>query len=360
MFRRQQFTLLLGLLLLLPVTHAEDIIFFQDFGCDGGPNDNCGAATTPQTWNLVQGVGGPGSTTDVKYQSTDLGVTETIYADRSTRNEGGGVPNDMGFSVTGRNWDIHDGDDNPYVAGYHTQNQGGGTITADNPLMSGNMLGHEDENYDNHEDNYYQIDGIQLATNIDSAQLMFDFDSWINALVDGHSDVDGFAVAIATGGGNFSRLDPTVASDMQYRLLGEVNDPDGNLGDGSLNNLIGESTSTNADIFGFDGHVNLDPGNLPPNYNAPIGNGVMAGTAMFDLSGLAGETISLRFAFATNSSGALQEGINIDNIKVTQTCTDPGSGPACNPPGGGEIPEPASLALALIGLTAAYRRRRKG
>ncbi len=328
MFRNTQLTLL-GLLVLLamPAAQAEEIIFFQDFGCDGGVNDNCGAATTPQSWSYV------GGTATYQTFNAQYGVTETISADSSTRIE----DNPSNFSVTGRNWDIHDGDDNPYVSGYKDPG------SATNPNMSGNMLGHEDENYDHHEDNYYQIDGIQLASNIDSAQLMFDFDSWINGWVDGYKDVDGFAVAIAVGGGGFDLLNPTGDSDMQYRKLGDVGVPDGNIGDGSLNALVGESTAYGADIYGFDG------------WDSTMN---MAGTAMFDLSGFAGQTISLRFAFASNSSGSLAEGINIDNIKVTQVCTS-GSGPDCDTPPGTGVPEPASAALALLGLTAMVRRRRR-
>lgn len=313
-------TLLIAFVLALavPSAHALEIIFFQDFGCDGGSNDDCGAATTPQSWTQVN------SNPD-RYVSNNpnyAGVTETINSDNSTRIEG----NPSNFSVTGRNWDIHDGDDNQWVSGYKDPD-----TDADNrnPNMSGNMLGHEDENYDYHEDNYYQIDGIQLSSLLTDIQLMFDYDSWID------SDVDAFGVAFSTDGGNdFNILNPTNDSDMQYRDVGTSSD------DQSLNYLLGESSGT---VRGFDG---MEPG------------GDMAGTAMFDLSGFAGQTLSLRFAFATNSSGSLKEGINIDNIKVTGVCTS-GSGPDCDQPPGTGVPEPGSLALAMLGLTALYRRRQR-
>ena len=320
-----------------PIAYSAEIIFFQDFGCDDGTDgssDSCGAPTTPQVWNQVANPDGNGGET---YESTDnvWGVTETIRVDASTRVE----PNPSPFSVTGRNWDIHDGDDNEWVSGY--KDPGSNT----NPNMSGNMLGHEDENYDVFEDNYYQLDGIELADNLIEATLMFDFDSWID------DDVDGFGVAISTDGVDFDLLDPTGDSDMQYRLLGMVNIPDGNEGDASLNELLGEGTTTGDDIIGFDGHDGVDE----------FGNAVfteMAGTAMFDLIGFAGDTISLRFVFASNSSGSLQEGINIDNIKVTAMCAD-GELPDCDTPPGGGVPEPSTLALAMLGLTFAYRRRVK-
>jgi hypothetical protein len=79
---------------------------------------------------------------------------------------------------------------------------------------------------------------------------------------------------------------------------------------------------------------------------------------MFDLSGFEGQTVSIRFAFTTNdlNSGS-GDGINIDNIKITGVCAGGTSGPNCSPPPGGGVPEPASLGLALLGLTAVWRRR---
>lgn len=336
----------------LPAT-ADEIIFYQDFGCDGGTSDGCGAATTPQDWTLVSGDAG----SDVKYESTnaDWGVTETLFSDRSTRDE----TNPSLFSVTGRNWDIHDGEDNPYVSGYRDPSS---DPAMRNENMSGNMLGHEDENYDQYEDNYYQIDGIDIASNTVSATLEFEFDSWIRGfLANGYDDVDGFAVAYAVGGSSdFSRLDPTAASAMQYRLLGVACNPDSVIGDRSLNALTGESTTCGSEIWGFDGHGTTGT-TLSGSADA------MAGTALFDLSGLRGQTISLRFAFASNnaynacgdssSCASVAEGINIDNIKVSQVCVS-GSGPDCEPPGT-SVPEPASVALALLGLTAYARRRRQ-
>ena len=288
----------------------------------------CGAATTPQTW--VEGPNaydlGDGGNTYTSNNPNFAGVTESITADGDTRvlTHGSQPAN---FSVTGRNWNIHNGAQDPWISGYRP----GG----DNPNMSGNMLGHvgsvdaegniTNPNYDNYEDNYYQIDGIVLHADLTDIQLMFDYDSWIE------SDIDGFAVAFDFDGGtSFELLDTfTMDSDMDYRNLGSS--------DQSLNNLVGES----GDVIGFDGNA----------------GGEMAGTAMFNLStvGAAGQTLSLRFAFASNGSSH-QEGINIDNIKVTGIC-DPGS-PDCDPPGTG-APEPGSLALALLGLTAVYRQRKK-
>ena len=298
---------------------AVEMIFLQDFGCDGTGDENCGGvATTPQTWNQLPNTWDPGDGGET-YQSnnpTYVGVVETIRVDGDTRSV---TSTPAAFSVTTRNWDIHNGEQNPWVSGYRD---------GSNTDMQGNMLGHVDANYSNWEDNFYQIDGIILDADLTDIQLMFSYDSWIE------DDIDGFAVAFSfDGGADFDLLNPTGSSDMQYRDLGDS--------DQSLNNLVGEA---GPDVMGFDGH---EP------------NGDMAGTAMFDLSavGAAGQTLSLRFAFASNGSSQ-QEGINIDNIKVTGTCPPGSSGPNCGPPGT-VVPEPGSLALALLGLTAIYRHRKK-
>lgn len=305
----------------MPSAHALEIIFFEDFGCDGGGNDNCGAATARPNWTQI---GNPDThRADTNY----AGVTQVISSDSSTRVSASG-DNPSNFSVTGRNWDIHDGDMNTWVSGYKEDSDNVQDSANENENMSGNMLGHVRANYDNYEDNYYQLDGIALDSLLTDIQLMFDFDSWIS------NDVDAFGVAVSTDGSNFDLLNPTGDSDMQYRPVGSSSS------DQSLNVLLGEPSGT---VQGFDGQE---------------AGGRMAGTAMFDLSDFAGQTISLRFAFASNNSGSLEEGINIDNIKVTGVCTS-GSGPDCDQPPGTGVPEPGSLALAMLGLTALYRRQRK-
>jgi PEP-CTERM motif len=228
-----------------------------------------------------------------------------------------------------RNFNVHDQGTNPYAGG----NGSAGDLMKWNPNMEGQVLGHVFANYDNYEDNYYQIDNISLSNKLTDMQLMFDFDSWIRA-----DTPDGFAVSINDGSG-WGLLNPTAASDMQYRTIGTI-------GDSSLNALSGQSTSTGSPIIGFDGWDNA--GN-------PID---MAGTAMFDIANsFAGSTISLRFAFASGASFEA-EGINIDNLKVTGVCTS-GSGSDCGGPSGGGVPEPGTLTLAMIGMAAAYRSRKK-
>ena len=268
---------------------------------------------------------------------------ELVVADSSTRT----VSNSSPFSVTGRNWDIHHASTNPYAGGQSGSNT--------NPNMGGQVLGHVYNPYDRYEDNYYQINDIDLSSDWEDISLMFDFDSWIS------SDVDGFAVSVRTTGG-WDLLDPTSASDMQYRNLGS--------NDTSLNALSGfnggDCNGTNlgsGSVCGFDGHEN---------------GGHMAGVAMFDLTNLAGNTIDLRFSFASDVSGGAgnngglntcsnlattsscrtEEGMNIDNIKITAICINGNQGPGCDGGPGTGVPEPSSIALMMLGATAMYRRRK--
>lgn len=265
-----------------------------------------------------------------------LGANESIYADSQTRwvncsfslcgkaTTWGSGSDNYGTYQDVKNFDVHHQSTNPYAGGN------------DNPNMMGQVLGHVKPNYDAYEDNYYQIDNIALSSSMTDFQLMFEFDSWIQS-----DSPDGFAVAISSNGGSsWSLLNPTAGSDMQYANIGTV-------GDSSLNALTGQPTSGGSTIRGFDGFDNY--GNMID----------MAGTAMFDIANTyAGSTISLRFAFASGASSEA-EGINIDKVKVTGVCTS-GSGPDCDdPPSGGDIPEPGSLALAMLGVAAVYRSRKR-
>ncbi len=265
-----------------------------------------------------------------------LGANEFIYADNQTRTVS------CSFSLCGqgqsysngyiKNFDVHHQSTNPYAGG----NGNAGDPMKHNPNMMGQVLGHVKANYDGYEDNFYQIDNIALSSSMTDFQLMFEFDSWIRS-----DSPDGFAVAISSNGGSsWSLLNPTANSDMQYAQIGTV-------GDSSLNALTGQATYGGAPIIGYDGFDSY--GNMID----------MAGTAMFDIANTyAGSTISLRFAFASGASSEA-EGINIDKVKVTGVCTS-GSGPDCDdPPSGGDIPEPGSLALAMLGVAAVYRSRKR-
>lgn len=292
---------------------AAEMIFYNDFENGLGANESI--VIDP----------GEGSGIDTRWVScafSQCGHAETW----------GTGPDSSGTYQNVRNFDVHHQDTNPYAGG----NGNAGDPMKHNPNMSGQVLGHVFANYDAHEDNYYQIDNISLSSAMTDFQLMFEFDSWIRS-----DSPDGFAVAISSNGGSsWSLLNPTANSDMQYANIGTI-------GDSSLNALTGQPTSSGSIIRGFDGFDSA--GNMID----------MAGTAMFDIANTyAGSTISLRFAFASGASSQA-EGINIDGVKVTGVCTS-GSGPDCDDdPSGGDIPEPGSLALAMLGVAAAFRTRRR-
>ena len=252
------------------------------------------------------------------------------------------------------NWGVHKNSTNPYA--------GGGSFSGSDPTgmvnnemaKAGNhVMGHVFANYDDHEDSFYQISNLTLDAGKTWDKLTFDFDSWIE------SDIDGFAVSIRTGNGTgagditnngWSLLNPIAGTAMQYSDLGD--------NDSSLNDLSGFDPSSDDcgtlgsigpdGVCGYDGHGG--------------GSDMMAGVAMFDLSQFGSQKIDLRFSFASDgntggncyngggvtiyNSCASAEGINIDNIVVT--ADHPGT----------SIPEPTSLALMLLGATAAYRKRR--
>lgn len=289
-----------------------------------------------------------------------VGGPEQIIADSSTRTVS--CPASLcPFSETGKNWDIHHQSTNPWAGSNGNGTPGAGPATGKyNPNMSGQVLGHVYANYNHHEDNYYEIGGIDLASDWDDINLMFDFDSWIS------SDVDGFAVSFSTNGGSsWDLLNPTSASDMQYRNLGG--------GDESLNHLSGYNNGSNSSNGDDCGSIGTIGGSQVCGYDGHENGAKMAGVAMFDLTDLAGNTIDLRFSFASNYSSGnnscsslstttscrTEEGINIDNIKITAICENGNQGPGCDGGPGTGIPEPTSLALMMLGATAVYRRRKQ-
>ena len=300
---------------------AAEMLFYNDFENGLSANPNARGATEFIAIDPGEGTAGI-DTRWVSCTFSNCGQAETW----------GTGPDSSGTTQSVRNFDVHAQGTNPYAGG----NGNAGNTMKHNPNMMGNVLGHVYANYDPHEDNYYQIDNIGLDSALTDISLMFEFDSWIQS-----DSPDGFAVAISDdGGSSWSLLNPTASSDMQYATIGTV-------GDNSLNALTGQSISGGSPIVGFDGWDSN-------------GNAIdMAGTAMFDIANTyAGSTISLRFAFASGASSQA-EGINIDKVKVTGVCTS-GSGPDCDdPPSGGDIPEPGSLALAMLGVAAVYRTRRR-
>ena len=273
----------------------------------------------------------------VYHQDFESGLNaneEIVFADNQTRHVSGNP-----HAVTGRNWDVHHKDTNPDIDGSGTYGQSAN--------LQGNVLGHVYKSYDNYEDNYFQVNDLSLSNQLEHLTLKFDFDSWIER------DVDGFAVSVCNGTAGscgstgtsahhgFRRIDPTTGSDMQYRDLSSTNPYDNSL------NKIADGDDSHATVFGFDGAVNDSTW------------GTWAGTAMFDLSDYAGQTIALRFAFASDSASDSTAGINIDNIKVTGKCANGSTNPDCSQPNTG-VPEPTSLSLALLGMAGLYRRRSTG
>ncbi len=322
------FPVLLALLPTLPVA-AEEIIFFEDFGCSGAAGTRagggvCDGGERPGVgWTQIANPDAQGGET--WRTGAASGVNQVVRADSSTASV---VSAPSNFSVTTRNWDIHDGSQIARISGYRSgSNQ-------PNTNMQGNMLGHVKSSStlpSTNEDNYYQINGLALAaaSGLESATLSFDFDAFI------YGDGDGFGIGVSTDGGNlFSLLLPSLGSAMQYTTL--------NAYSGDLRDLIGAG-----------------PGNTQLGFK---GGGVdRAGVALFDLSMFAGQTISLRFAYTSNGNNAgSAEGVNIDNIKVAQVCRAGHSGADCRPPPGTSVPEPAALGLALLGLASLTHRRRPG
>ncbi len=197
--------------------------------------------------------------------------------------------------------------------------------------MSGNRVGHAGSSfYNDLEQSVYtfRID----ATGFELTKLSFNFDSELRD--SGTLDIDGASLVAYTGA-----FDSDVTGDNSYTLLNTNNGEFvyENLGEGRLDNAQ----------FG---------GGLDRGFNN-INN--EQGTAMFDLTGLGfdDQIVNFRLAFGSGNTSN-SDGIAFDKFKLEGSdCT--GSGGSCEPPGGGGIPEPGSLTLAMLGLVGLYGARKK-
>ena len=167
--------------------------------------------------------------------------------------------------------------------------------------------------------------------------MSFNFDSEI-----GNGSADG-ASLVAYGG---NTLNKTFTGAVGYSLL-QTNTGTGNgefayrdIGGGQLDNAQ----------FGSNAGSDLA---FNPNGNQ---GALKTGTALFDLSGFTNQIVNFRLAFGSNGSNN-SDGIAFDNFNLTGSdCT--GMGGSCEDMVA-SVPEPASLALAMIGLAGAYDMRKK-
>ena len=285
-----------------------------------------------------------------------------------------GLPDGAISTGAERTWSVRDSGGswiNTNNLGVHNRETncfaGGSCGSTVNPNMSGNVMGHITANYDNLEASYLEVKlDLSLFTQA-NRQLMFDFDSWIS---DFDHD-DGFNVVAYTiddpnANGGFAQnwietepngisnhilLTPTLESDMQWNQ-----DAGSGASYTKLDDVSGFYDPQGPDSFnGHDCSFIETPTN-PNNTGQPCRDSEMMGVAMFDLSAYEHDIFNLRFSFGSGTA-SFEEGINIDNIKVTGDCINGGTDPTCQP--GQGVPEPASLALAALGLTALYRRRSK-
>ena len=271
------------------------------------------------------------------------------------------------------NWGVHDGSQNTWASGgssYSNPNMAGYDLNDNNNGVLGHIDGWRNSNgdgYHNQERSAYEItlDFTGWESGAKSKSLMFDFDSWIQGSSD---NGDGFNV-IAYNGGQFNGAGsgkPTYGS-----LNPDQNEMVGNLPAGwqvldPILDLAGwdnELTGGMISEMQYDDVAPLSGTQLDEvsgtRYNAFTGYSpsLMAGTALFDLSGFSGLT-TIRFSFGSNSGGSA-EGINIDNVKVAGICEGTADGPSCQPGNTPGVPEPGSLALAALGIVALRRQQLK-
>lgn len=204
--------LALALTAAMPLAQAE-IIFFENF--DSSVGWSAWSAATTETDSPSDG-----STNNATKRSRTVTAAPTIKETIRVDNDTASLTA-QSFSVTSRNWDIHDGSRNVQVSGYRAGqfiDTSAPVVQTTNSNMAGNMLGHVDDGWsgtdlpNGNEDNYFQLDGIKLDLDMRSMQLTFDFDASL------YSDGDGFAVAYSIDGVNFDILNPAASSAMQYTL----------------------------------------------------------------------------------------------------------------------------------------------
>lgn len=240
--------------------------------------------------------------------------------DSGTMGGVGGSPYTVKSTVNGSlhtNWRVHNGSGT---------NSGAkpGTYSG----ASGNMVGHNGF-YSNKEKSIFTFSVD--ATGFDNLSLMFD---WGAILRD--STYDGVSLIAYTGTLNTST---TGAPTADYTLL---TDTTGGLA---------YSVNTGGYLSGAQ-YGSPDYGTVT-GYNGSGSPYAEGGTAMFDVSGagFSNEVVNFRLAFGSSNSNN-SDGINFDNFKVTGDCIGD-----CGP--GGGVPEPGTLTLAVLGMAAAYRTRRK-
>jgi hypothetical protein len=203
----------------------------------------------------------------------------------------------------------------------------------DNAAISGNRVGHYNGFYNANERSIFSF-SID-ATGFDLTKLSFDFRSILRDY--GNPDRDGASLVAYTG-----TFNETTLGNNSYQLLSTNNgefvyenvDPNSQLDEAQF------GTPNTGPFTGFANDVNNE------------------GTAMFDLTGLgfSNEIVNFRLAFGSTDSYN-SDGIVFDNFKLEGSdCTGPGG--SCQM-GGGSVPEPASLALAMIGLAGIYGARKK-
>jgi hypothetical protein len=234
-----------------------------------------------------------------------------------------------GNSSANAGWSVHNGN-----------SSGSTTVGGTNNMQVGHNGIYNNGYYNKREQSVYTFSVD--ATGFDNLSLMFNYDSLISS-----DDFDGASLVAYKG-----TFNATTIGNSGYTLLNPSSGfPYEPLSGGDGAQLAVAQFGAAADTVGFQAPQ--------PGYGSNP-NGGQDGTAMFDVSaaGFDNSIINFRLAFGSNSANQYS-GINFDNFKLTGSdCTYVGG--SCEPPdGGGGVPEPASITLAMLGLAAAYRSRKK-